>query len=456
MSSLGDILSKKNISRGIIATLCLLVLASAAPEHPAFAQTAVEVQAQIDEHNAKIKALDAEIAAYQQQLNVLGGQKQTLTSAIKTIDVSRQQTSTQVKVTENKIGATDLELSQIRRDIATKQDLIELDRDAVARAIRNLQMANETTLVEQIFAADTLTDAWTDVDRSASITDALRAQVDALSGAKIALAGQENTAASTRDKLASLQKELVTQQKALDANKAAKAALLAQTKNQEGTYQSLIAKKRAEQKAFESELSALEDSLKVTVNTGSIPHVGSGVLAWPFSSTFAQSCLGKAGVLGNNFCITQYFGTTPFSTANPQVYNGSGHNAIDIGMPSGTPVLAALSGTVLGTGNTDAVPGCYSFGKWVLVQHANGLDTLYSHLSQISVSPGQGVSTGDAVGYSGMTGYATGPHLHFGVYVSQATQIMTLQAYRGATSPCANARMPVAPKDAYLNPMSYL
>ncbi|KND50949.1 MAG: putative zinc metalloprotease [Parcubacteria bacterium C7867-007] len=456
MSSFSTIVSTKNVGRGIVGVLCLLVLASSAPENLVFAQTATEVQEKIDDHNAKIKALDAEIAAYQQQLNVLGGQKQTLTSAIKSIDVSRQQTTTQVKVTENRIGATDLQLSQIRREIATKQDLIELDRDAVAQALRNMQLANHTTLVEQILGADTLTEAWTDIDRFTSITDALRAQVEALSGAKIALAGEENNAAAAREKLASLQKELVTQQKALDANKAAKAALLTQTKNQEGTYQSLIAKKRAEQKAFEAELSALEDSLRVTVNTGSIPHVGSGVLAWPFSTTFAQSCLGKAGALKNNFCITQYFGTTPFSTANPQVYNGSGHNAIDIGMPVGTPVLAALSGTVLGTGNTDAVPGCYSFGKWALVKHANGLATLYSHLSQVSVAAGQAVSTGDAVGYSGMTGYATGPHLHFGVYVSQATQIMTLQAYRGATTPCANARMPVAPKDAYLNPMSYL
>lgn len=456
MSSFGSLFSKANIIRGVVAGLCLLALVSIEPQHHALAQDAATVQAQIDEHNAKIKALDEEIAAYQKQLNVLGGQKQTLTSAIKTIDVSRQQTSTQVKVTQNKIGATDLQLSQIRRDIATKQDLIDLDRDTVAKALRDLQTATESSVVEQIFAADTLTDAWTDIDRTTSITDALRAQVDALSGAKIALAGQETTAAATRDKLASLQKELVTQQKALDANKAAKAALLAQTKNQESTYQSLIATKRAQQKAFESELSALEDSLNVIVNPATIPHVGSGVLAWPFSATFAQSCLGKAGVLGNNFCITQYFGTTPFSTANPQVYNGAGHNAIDIGMPTGTPVLAALSGTVVGTGNTDAVPGCYSFGKWVLIKHANGLDTLYAHLSQIGVSSGQAVTTGDAIGYSGMTGYATGPHLHFGVYVAQATSVMTLQAFRGATTPCANASMPVAPKEAYLNPMSYL
>ena len=111
---------------------------------------------------------------------------------------------------------------------------------------------------------------------------------------------------------------------------------------------------------------------------------------------------------------------------------------------------------MLATGNTDLVPGCYSFGKWVMLKHANGLATLYAHLSQIGVSSGQAVSTGDVIGYSGMTGYATGPHLHFGVYALAGVQIMTLKAFRGATTPCANATMPVAPTNAYLNPMSYL
>lgn len=449
-------------SFGRIAALLLflLAIASIAPAPAALAADTTAVQQQIDQHNAAIAQLNAEIAQYQKQLDVLGGQKQTLTSAIQTIDVSRAQTSTQVKVTQNKIGATDLQLSQIRGDIATKQQLIDLDRGTVAKAIRDVQAATESSLVEQLFAADTLTTAWVDIDNTAAVTDALRTQVNVLSGVKVQLAGQELNASQTRDKLASLQKELVAQQKALDANKAAKAALLTQTKNQESSYQTLIAQKKAQQKVFETELSSLEASLK-PVTAAAVPHVGQGVLAWPFSDTFAQSCLGKAKALGNNFCITQFFGNTPFATANPQIYNGSGHNAIDIGMPVGTPVQAALTGTVLGTGNTDLSHSsggqqCLSFGKWVMIKHANGLDTLYAHLSQISVSAGQAVTTGDVIGYSGMTGYATGPHLHFGVYASAGVKITTLGEYRGATTPCQNASLPVSPVNGYLNPMSYL
>jgi murein DD-endopeptidase MepM/ murein hydrolase activator NlpD len=91
-----------------------------------------------------------------------------------------------------------------------------------------------------------------------------------------------------------------------------------------------------------------------------------------------------------------------------------------------------------------------------MIKHANGLDTMYAHLSEIDVSKGDTLNTGDVLGYSGMTGYATGPHLHFGVYASAGVQILTLNQFRGAVTPCANATMPVAPNNAYLNPMSYL
>lgn len=438
------------------AFFCVLLLALAVlTPHSSYAQSKEEIQAQMQEHTKKIQDLEQEISTYQKQLNVLGTQKQTLQSAIKTIDVSRQQTSTQIRVTENKIATSNLKLRELSGEISEKEYLIELDRRALAQAIRDIDGSDDATLIEQLFASGTIADAWEAVDSKAMVGDALRENAESLAVVKTELTEKKSEEDATKNQLSSQSKELNNQKHALDVNKAEKDKLLTQTKNQESTYQDLIAKKRAEQKAFESELSALENSLK-SVGKASVPAVGSGILAWPYSPTFKQSCDSKAGVLGNAYCITQYFGNTAFATANAQIYNGAGHNAIDIGMPVGTPVLASLSGTVMGTGNTDAVPGCYSFGKWVVIKHANGLATLYAHLSSIGVSAGQSVGTGDAIGNSGMTGYATGPHLHFGVYASAGIQITTLGAYRGATTPCASASMPVAPKDAYLNPMSYL
>ena len=102
--------------------------------------------------------------------------------------------------------------------------------------------------------------------------------------------------------------------------------------------------------------------------------------------------------------------------------------------------------------NTDLVRGCYSYGKWIMLKHANGLSTLYAHLSLQSVSVGQQVATGQILGYSGNTGYTTGPHLHFTVYASSGVQILNRRS-----SVCgATYTMPIADLKAYLNPLLYL
>lgn len=92
-----------------------------------------------------------------------------------------------------------------------------------------------------------------------------------------------------------------------------------------------------------------------------------------------------------------------------------GHDGYDYGLYY-EPVAAAADGRVMLA--SWAVPSCHSCssGLTVEINHGNGLLTYYGHLSQINVSRGQYVSRGQVIGISGMTGTATGPHLHFGVY----------------------------------------
>lgn len=444
----------RSVSFALIVLVTFSFLGTLVPES-ARAQTEAEIKSQIEEHAERIRKIEAEIAEAERQRQILNGQSRSLQSVIRDLDITRNQTSSQINLTETRISSTNLKLEELSYNIEDTEQLIALDRRTLGKSIRNMAEAGEVTLIEQVFASENLTDAWSAIDDAAALNDALRANVANLVAAKAELEGQIVDVDAKKQELTSLRSNLTTQKQSLDVQRSERDRLLQQTKNQESVYQNLIAQKQAERKIFEQALSSLENSL-ASIGQGAAPSAQTGVLAWPYSAAFAESCKGKAGALGNPNCITQYFGNTAFATANAQIYNGSGHNAIDIGMPVGTPVLSALSGTVMGTGNTDAVPGCYSFGKWVVVKHANGLATLYSHLSSISVSAGQAVSTGQTLGLSGMTGYATGPHLHFGVYASAGIQLMTLGEYRGATTPCARATMPVAPKDAYLNPMSYL
>ena len=84
------------------------------------------------------------------------------------------------------------------------------------------------------------------------------------------------------------------------------------------------------------------------------------------------------------------------------------HQAIDIGAPTGTPVVAADSGYVVTAGWSE-----YGYGKYVVIDHGNGFQSLYAHLHTILVQVGQSVSRGEKIGSVGTTGRATGPHLHF-------------------------------------------
>jgi len=82
---------------------------------------------------------------------------------------------------------------------------------------------------------------------------------------------------------------------------------------------------------------------------------------------------------------------------------------IDISMVVGTPLSAAATGQVVFVGGST----CCSYGYHVIIDHGDGMETLYAHLGDMYVESGQWVAAGEVIGTSGNTGYSTGPHLHF-------------------------------------------
>lgn len=109
--------------------------------------------------------------------------------------------------------------------------------------------------------------------------------------------------------------------------------------------------------------------------------------------------------------------TSPYGWRTHPVYGGrSFHTGIDIGVGHGTPIDAARSGRVVDAGYMGA------YGLAAIIDHGEGMATLYAHMSSIRVSVGQQVRTGDVVGLVGSTGYSTGPHLHFEVRVNGSHQ----------------------------------
>ncbi len=131
---------------------------------------------------------------------------------------------------------------------------------------------------------------------------------------------------------------------------------------------------------------------------------GDGAFGWPIAFAHRPPA------------ITQGFGCTnvagePYS---PDCITHRFHTGIDLGVPTGTPVLASAPG-VAHVFRSDR-----GYGNHVLVAHGNGWFTLYGHLSELSVGEGQVVGRGQPVGRSGSTGFSTGPHLHFEIRYGQA------------------------------------
>ncbi|MEN9413321.1 MAG: hypothetical protein RLZZ342_408 [Candidatus Parcubacteria bacterium] len=421
--------------RKVVAILFAIFFALPMVMH---AQSADELRAQIADHNAQIEKLDKEIAQFEKELVAVGGKKKTLQNTISSLNITIKKTTATINVTKNKIGATELEIRELAGDIADRETLIAHQKSGIAASLRTVAGEDDRSLIEQTLSEDTLAETWRVLDAAAEFQESMQERISTLSKEKERLATSKAATESKRAELLKQKQTLLAQQGSLTATKQSQNELLAATKSQEAEYQRILKEKKAQQSTFEGALTDLKSKLAVAIDPSSITPAGKGVLRWPTDTVR----------------VTQYFGNTAFAASG--AYKGKGHNGIDIGVPNGTPLKAALSGTVVGTGNTDSVRGCYSFGKWVLIKHGNGLSTLYAHLSKTAVSAGQQVSTGQLIGYSGETGYATGPHLHFGVYVSSATQIMKLGDATNSKSACSSATMPIAPLSAYLNPMNYL
>lgn len=400
------------------------------------ADTKDELQKKIEQRNKDIADLEIEIANYQKQINSLSSQANSLSATIKSLDLSQKKLAADISLTENKIEAKNLEIQELGTQISNKEDAIVDDHGVISSSLSTMNQIDDNSFWELLLGGTSLASTIDAFDQIAIVQNQLVDRIRDLREVKADLEANKRSTERAKQDLVSLTKQLKDQRQVVLNTQSEKNKLLKETKQSESQYQKILAQKQAQKAAFDQEVLQYEAQLKTIVDLERLPRVGSGVLSWPLDSIF----------------VTQYFGNTPFSTANPQIYNGNGHTGIDLRASLGTPVKAALSGTVTGVYNTDLYAGCYSYGKWIMIEHADGLSTLYAHLSLQSVSIGQRVTTGQIIGYSGNTGYSTGPHLHFGVYATQGVEIKKFSSSRN----CRNATIPVASFNAYLNPLSYL
>ncbi len=400
------------------------------------AATIDELKQKIEERNLIIKQLDAEISQYQTQIGETSKKAQTLQNTLNTLNASIKKLGAELSKTENNLVKTTYTITALDTEIDQKEENIDTRKEALKTLIKRRSQEEDMSMIQSMLMYKTLSEAWNYLSESWMIQDSINDNLEDIRDTKDKLETDKISRETQKKQLETYKSTLNDQKKLVEISQKDQNNLLKATKNTEATYKKELAARQAKKEAFEKELRQFESDLSIAIDPSKIPTFGGGLLSWPLEKR----------------TITQTFGDTEFSRTHAQAYSGKGHNGIDIASPVGSPIMSAAEGTVIGAGDTDtACPGA-SYGKWVLIQHPNGLSTLYAHLSLIKVSQGQTVARGELLGYIGMTGYTTGPHLHFTVYASEGVKVLS----RKSIACGSTYTMPIADLKAYLNPLLYL
>ena len=328
--------------------------------------------AHLGDLNAQVGALDAKIAPVQATLGAAQARLDDLTA---------KELTAEAHVAEAQGRLSDARDQLSRRAIAAYTGQPDLAR--YAELLLNVRS------VRELSAGAAYVRAVLD-DQNAAIHryDILRDQVAKL---RDSLEQDRATALAQRDVVSGQEHQLADRRQGQDAIRQQAAAEVAQ-------QNALLAELRARKNEFESQLVALQRQSDALA--GQLRARQSGQLLVP-------SGHGVLSVPVPGAPITSGFG--------PRVHPIYGdvrmHTGIDFGAAYGTPIHAAADGVVVSAGPLGG------YGNATVIDHGNGLATLYAHQSGIIVSPGQSVARGQVIGYVGCSGLCTGPHLHFEVRV---------------------------------------
>ena len=426
-----NILSRTKVF--IISTLLLIVFYIPIAQ----SATVTELKNRIEDKNKEIEKIEAEIKEYEKQIANNSSKSKTLKVEIERLELTRKKLLSEITLTERKINESSVTITKLAEEINKKEKNIATLRDSMAEIMRVLDEEGSPSLLEITLKENRFSDFFNAFEEIESFDEKIQTKLAELRSLRKILDSEKETEETEKKNFENYKSQLSDQKKLTEFTKKTTNSLLKNTQNQETVYKKLLTEQLNKKNELEKEIADYESQIKVIIDPSTLPLTGQGILSWPLDKVV----------------ITQYFGNTAFATKNAQIYNGKGHNGIDLGISEGTIVKSAAKGVVVGTGDTDKACMGASYGKWVLVEHLNGLSTLYAHLSIIKTQAGAKLERGDSLGYSGSTGYSTGPHLHFTVYASKGVSIQSLKSkVRG----CGVYILPVASQSSYLNPLSYL
>ncbi len=350
-----------------------------------------------------IEELDKQVAMYQEQIDVYNGQIGAYQDTIDDYEAQNEELEAKIEELNKQIDECNAQIDEMNAQIDDKYDELK-------ELIRTNYINGETSAIEVLLLSDDFSDYLTKVQFVSSLADYEKGLIDGINDdiAKIdaTLAQIDKDKATIREIQADIDakiKEIEKLQDAVEENKSkvqANQDIIQAKVDENSNYLASLNNESAEYKAMieEYEAAIAQFDRQIQQMLQSNGSSGSGTLT------------NSSGLI----CPLQYSGvyvSSPFYRNS----DGSYHGALDLctyGGTYGKNISAAESGKVI------TASYHWSYGNYVVIDHGNGLSTLYAHCSSLAVSSGQSVSKGQTIAYVGSTGNSSGPHLHFEVRIN--------------------------------------
>ena len=398
--------------------MCLLAAVLLLTASPLTALQAQAVtQAEIDDLREQLKELEAQVQAQQEVINSLTENKARVVDRKIALDAKIDLTRRQIQLIRSQVEIYDQIVADKQAELEQAQEAENAQAELLRTRMRAMEENGNNSYISFLFDSSSLTDL---LARLADVDDIMHYDKTLEAEYKAAREDVEIIKKSYEETLAeqeSLSKELDRKTEELDAQIVAAYTLIADLNDQSDNAQAefdAIDKARAE---ADAEIDALVKKLAEEEAARKAAEEAARAAAAAAGGTAAAPTGGSAVSLtslmwpcpGVNI-ITSRFGYRTSPTAGASSY----HGGLDIGAGAGSSIVAAESGQV--------VLASYNggYGNCVMINHGNGIVTLYGHMESIAVGYGQYVGKGQTIGYVGSTGVSTGPHCHFEIRVNGA------------------------------------
>ncbi len=384
----------------IIAAVAILSLTSTRGVFSDPVKTDVlNINDQIVAKKQQISDLNKQISASQDTISALQNSEDTLQNEIAILDNQIAKNKLDVEATQSQIDETTLELQDLDAQLSAMEKHIDSDRDMLGNLIRKIDREDDRSALLALFISDDLSSIFSRVKSMTDLQGDMLSTVKRLQEEKAAALSKRAERLAKNNDLRKQKDQLEVDQIRMTDTLASKQELMDSTRNSENKYQGLISSLRSEADSVTSDITSLEDQVKQRIAADDRFPTGDVILSWPVNSRTI---------------------TTTFHDPDYPFRRIMEHPGVDIGStPQGTPVHAAAPGYILKVHD-----GGYGY-SYVIILHADGISTVYGHLSRITATEETYVDRDDVIGYSGgMPGtrgagpMTTGPHLHFEVRVS--------------------------------------